>query len=69
MRSVCEFFLKVINHLLESLDTKVLFYSSFCKAENHLIEQKNQSHCVCLLVIEILDFKKLYLALPQSFHF
>lgn len=49
---------------------EVLFYSSFCKAENHLIEQKpKQIHCVCLLVIEIVDFKKPHLVLPQSFDF
>lgn len=39
MWSLCEFFLKVINYLLEFLTTKVLFYYSFCKAENHLIEK------------------------------
>lgn len=38
MWSLCEFFLKVLNYLLEFQATKGLFYSSFCKAENHLIK-------------------------------
>lgn len=44
MWSVCEFFLKIINYLLEFLVTEVLFSSSFCKAENHLIGEKKTNN-------------------------